>query len=301
MNLPYKQAYLEHVLFQKHYAQNTHDAYEKDLNEFEVFLKDNCLKQADVDHKTIRYFMTHLLEKNNARRTIARKLSSLRGYYRYLLKMGYQTSNPLDLIDKQRYKQALPEYLSKEEIKELLTIAISKNEAINLRNRTLILLLYASGIRVSEAVFLKLEDVDLKQQMMVIKQTKGGQDRIALLSQEAAALLRVYVQEGRPSFLISGQEKPPFVFLNAKGKQLTARGMELIIKKMGLKLKQPKSLYPHMLRHSLATHLLDQGADLRSIQELLGHKNLSATQIYTHVSTKKMKETYEMAQPRKKQ
>lgn len=296
--LIHKQRFLDYLEYQRQYAKNTIISYEFDLNEFEEFIYDNSFKFEEIDHKTIRYFMTMLLSKNNSRRTIGRKLSSLKSYYRYLNKMELYDKNPLTLVDKQSYPKTLPQYLSKGEIKELLTINISKDDNLNYRNKTIIIVLYASGIRVSELVNLKVSDIDDYNQTLLIENPKGGQDRLALLSKEALSILKTYLNTSRISLL--NDKESEYIFLNNKGQKLTSRGIEHVVKQMGLNLKYPKSLYPHMLRHSLATHLLDAGADLRNIQELLGHKNLNATQVYTHVSTKKIKKTYLESNPRAK-
>lgn len=299
MVLLYKDEYLNFLIFEKKYTKNTYLSYQKDLLEFDTFLNENQFSFLEIDHKIVRYFMTHLMKKNNTRRTIARKLSALRSYYRYLIKMNYFDSNPLDLIDKQRYKKSLPETITYDEVQELLSINISSQSNLNYRNHLLILILYVSGLRVSELVGLKIPDVNLTNRTLFIKNSKGGIDRLALITQEACNSLEHYLTTIRSTFLNEQTQKNHYVFLNANGGPLTPRGVEQIVKKMGFELKRPKSLYPHMLRHSLATHLLDAGVDLRSIQELLGHKNLSATQIYTHVSTQKMEEVYQKAAPRK--
>jgi len=297
--LKYRDEFLDYMKVERNYSLFTILSCCRDLDEFASFLDQEGIEFTTVDARTIRMYMTHLMTINNIRKTIARKLSSLKSFYKYLIRNDITNDNPLDTIDRQKIDKKLPEVLPIEQVIELFSITISNKAEINLRNKAIAETLYASGIRVSEMVNIKLEDLNLNNLTCKVK-GKGNKERIVFINDFAKDSLCDYLEHGRLILLSKVNDPKPYVFINNSGNKLSSRGVEMIIKAMGRKLKQPKDIYPHMLRHSFATHLMDNGADIRNVQELLGHKSISATQIYTHVSKSHLKEVYQKSNPRAK-
>lgn len=292
--------FLEYLTYQKNYSTHTISAYRIDMEQWLTFLeKIPIFNLADVTISHIRTYIMLLLKNGISRNSVKRKLASLRSLYRYLVKREELDFNPFTMISSQKKESYLPEFLDRSEVKELLALRFGANNELALRNSALIALLYASGMRVFEVSELKVNEIDFKEgQIYVLGKRK--RERLVLINQEAIDKIQVYIHEARGILAAKQKEVSFYLFLNAKGSHLTSRGIELIVKEAGERLGFKKRLYPHLLRHTFATHLLDAGADLRVVQELLGHRSLSTTQIYTHVSNDHLQQTFATSHPRAK-
>jgi len=249
----------------------------------------------DIDGLTIRGYLG-FLHKKNARITVARKLSSLRSFFRYLMKRGVLLDNPAELVLTPKQKQTIPTYLSVDDMFRLLD-TIETDTLLGLRNRAIFETLYSCGIRVSEIAALNVRDVDRGRSTVRVL-GKGNKERIVPIGQTAIRAIEAY-RDGLSGEAKEGSDKQRALFLNRNGGRLTPRSMARILDRLAMKSGLPVPVSPHALRHTFATHMLDAGADLRVVQELLGHKSLSTTQKYTHVSIDRLMETYDKAHPRK--
>ena len=292
--LKYIDLYLDYIKYEKNYSELTIKSYKRDFEEFNSFLKQ---EEIDIiDAKTIRAYM-YYLSSNNTRRSIARKLSSLKSYYKYLRKNELSKENPFETLERQHIKKRLPEILTMYEISELMSIEISNKEEINKRNYLIVRLLFASGVRVSELTNIKLTDIDLNEKYLKIH-GKGNKDRLVFVDDETIDYVYDYISVYREMF--ENHNETSYLFINKFGNKLTDRSVQLILQEMGRRMKTPKDIYPHMLRHSFASSLLEDGADLRSIQELLGHKSLQSTQVYTSLSNQRLQQNYLQSHPHAK-
>jgi len=285
---------------QKNLSKKTILNYLIDLQHFFDFLKlVNLNDPAEIDIKIIRQYLSSLYEAGYARSTVARRLACLRAFFKYLLQLKIIQTNPLTLIHAPRKTKRLPHFLYPQEINALFSVVEQKN-ALDLRDRALLELLYSSGLRIGEAVQINIGDVNFSLHSLLLK-GKGKRERIVPFGSYAASALELYAARARP--FITGKLEPgavdPF-FVNWRGKRLSVRGAYGIVSKYLRQIDSTRNLTPHSLRHTFATHLLEGGADLRSVQELLGHERISSTQIYTHVSGERIKAVYEKAHPRAK-
>ena len=255
------------------------------------------LKKVDslekVDKHVLRDYMAYLMEQGIAKPSIARKLSAIRSFYRYLLREGILSQNPLEQAASPKLDRRLPSFLTIEETVSLLK-APGVTTPQGQRDRALMELIYAAGLRVSELANLTLEQVNLDTREVRVW-GKGSKERVVLMGEPAAAAISNYLSQGRPKLL--GRKRTNAVFLNQQGGRLTERTVQIMLAKYAKIAGINKRVYPHLLRHTFATHLLDGGADLRVVQELLGHANLSTTQIYTHVTQSQAKKVYLAAHP----
>lgn len=274
-------------------SEHTKDAYVRDLKKFQEFLEKEGIQFDEVDRQLILNYISYMrLECHLKHATVARRISSLRSFYRYLSEFYGLSKNPFALIKLGKKEKKIPEFLFYEEMIELLeSIALDNDE--NIRNRAMLEMMYACGLRVSEVVSLRIDDIDLNDQIIRVL-GKGNKERVIPFYDEAKKCLLLYLNI-RKKYCT---EKEKICFLNMRGKPLTTRGVQYVLDKVVMKSHLLLKVHPHMFRHSFATHLLDNGADLRIVQELLGHSNLSTTQIYTHVSKEHLKNTYEKAFPR---
>ena len=275
-------------------SEHTKDAYLRDLNKFRDYLDQEGILFDDVDREIILNYISYLrLECNLKNSSVARRISSVRSFYRYLGEFYGLSNNPFALVKLGKKEKKIPEFLFYDEMIELLeSIPLDTDE--NIRNRAMFEMMYACGLRVSEVVSLKIDDIDLSDQIVRVV-GKGSKERIIPFYDEAKEYLVLYLNKVRKKMCT---DKERNCFLNLKGQPLTTRGVQYILDKVVLKSGLLLKVHPHMFRHSFATHLLDNGADLRIVQELLGHSNLSTTQIYTHVSKEHLKNTYKKAFPR---
>lgn len=287
---------MEYLTVELGLSANTRQAYERDLR---LFCKTLGFKNSDalvnVSREQITGYMTQLKEKGLAAATIARKLAAIKAFYRFMTAEGYMDANPAEVVEAGTKGIKLPHVLSEDEVVRLLNQPdITTSEGF--RDRTMLEVLYATGMRVSELINLTLERVDLNMKY-IIAFGKGSKERIVPLGSVAAEFLQQYLEKVRPKLTHAGRNTN-IVFLAFGGHELTRQRFWQIIRTYGRKANINKALTPHILRHSFATHLLDNGADLRSVQELLGHSDISTTQIYTHLTNKRLRDIYAKAHPR---
>lgn len=290
------QLFLEYLTVELGLSANTRQAYERDLR---LFCKTLGFKNSDalvnVSREQITGYMTQLKEKGLAAATIARKLAAIKAFYRFMTAEGYMDANPAEVVEAGTKGIKLPRVLSEDEVVRLLSQP-DITTAEGFRDRTMLEVLYATGMRVSELINLTLERVDLNMKY-IIAFGKGSKERIVPLGSVAAEFLQHYLEKVRPK-LTHEDRNTNIVFLTFGGHELTRQRFWQIIRAYGRKANINKALTPHILRHSFATHLLDNGADLRSVQELLGHSDISTTQIYTHLTNKRLRDIYAKAHPR---
>ena len=290
------QLFLEYLTVELGLSANTRQAYERDLR---LFCKTLGFKNSDalvnVNREQITGYMTQLKEKGLAAATIARKLAAIKAFYRFMTAEGYMDANPAEVVEAGTKGIKLPRVLSEDEVVRLLNQPDITTEE-GFRDRTMFEVLYATGMRVSELINLTLERVDLNMKY-IIAFGKGSKERIVPLGSVAAEFLQQYLEKVRPKLTHAGRNTN-IVFLAFGGHELTRQRFWQIIRAYGRKANINKALTPHILRHSFATHLLDNGADLRSVQELLGHSDISTTQIYTHLTNKRLRDIYAKAHPR---
>ncbi len=298
-------AFLRHRLESRGDSEHTVRAYASDLAQFAQYLDEQGVTEvASVDLADVRKYLAHLVQTNYARTTIARKLSSIRSFFRWAKRRGYISDDPARSLRAPKRPTRLPTVLSNHEIETLLSLPDST--PTGLRDRAVLELLYASGIRVSEAANLTIADVDLEELEIRVRGGKGRKDRVALMGEPAAEALARYLREGRPALEAvamrgRGSSKPRArgaLFLNKNGGPLSVRGIQRIFDRYADNVCARLKITPHVLRHSFATHLLDRGADLRSVQELLGHSSIATTQVYTHVSTARLRSEHRRTHPR---
>lgn len=287
---------MEYLTVELGLSANTRQAYERDLR---LFCKMLGFKNSDalvnVSREQITGYMTQLKEKGLAAATIARKLAAIKAFYRFMTAEGYMDANPAEVVEAGTKGIKLPRVLSEDEVVRLLNQP-DITTAEGFRDRTMLEVLYATGMRVSELINLTLERVDLNMKY-IIAFGKGSKERIVPLGSVAAEFLQQYLEKVRPKLTHAGRNTN-IVFLAFGGHELTRQRFWQIIRGYGRKANINKALTPHILRHSFATHLLDNGADLRSVQELLGHSDISTTQIYTHLTNKRLRDIYAKAHPR---
>ena len=275
--------YLE---LERNYSNNTSLSYVKDVALFSDFIKKDLFL---VDKKDIEKYIRSL---NKSSKTISHVISSLKSFYNYYMRMGNIKSNPTDEIDRPKIEKKIPEFLTLEEVSSLLNFEV--NNEFEARNKAILELLYSSGLRISELTSLELSNIDLDE-CLVRVMGKGSKERIVPLGDYAIDALKEYIYFYRPML---NKNNSSYVFLNNRGGVLSRQFIFKVIKEECIKKGIRKNVSPHTLRHTFATHLLKNGADLRIIQELLGHENLSTTQIYTHLTNDKLKHDYEDYFPR---
>jgi tyrosine recombinase XerC len=282
----YLDKFFTYLEVEKNYSGHTILNYRIDLNEFALFLGGTSI--ADVGYPDLRRFLGQLKARQLKPRSLARKLSSLRSFFRFLQREKILTSNPAKLLVTPKLDKPLPHFMSEDEAVRIIEAPRSGKQG-SLRDKAIFEVLYSTGIRVSELVGLDVEDVDFISNLIRVM-GKGKKERIVPVGETALNALKNYLD--------SRGEESKFVFANKGGTRLSDRSVRNIINKYILQQAMSRHVSPHMFRHSFATHLLDHGADLRSVQELLGHVNLSTTQIYTHLTTDKLKKVYDKAHPR---
>lgn len=282
--------FINYLRVERNASPHTIVNYSKDLAVFKEFIGDREIET--VDHLMLRRFLAELRSKNYSKRTIARKLASLRSLFRFLYREGHITKNPITAISTLKLDKKLPVFLDVGKVERLLQ-SPSTDNVKGLRDRALLETLYSTGIRVSELVGMDVSDVDFISGVVKVL-GKGSRERIVPIGEPALKAMRVYIDR-------RGTEKvrdAAAIFLNRSGKRLTDRSVRRVVDTYIRACSIAEKVSPHSLRHSFATHLLDRGADLRSVQELLGHLNLSTTQIYTHVTMDRLKAVYDKAHPR---
>ena len=279
--------YRNYLKYERAYSDNTVGAYMNDLNKYEEFLKIDILESDTEDlEKYLKYI------KNLESTTVAHKITSIKSYFNYNIKRGIVSVNPADKVSRPKLTKHLPEYLTEEEVGKLLDVEVKS--PYDYRNKTILELLYSSGIRISELVNIKTPNYDSEECLIRIM-GKGSKERIVPLGDYAINIMNDYMNNYRP---LINKKHTDYVFVNNRGDKISRQFIFKVIKKEALKKGIKKDISPHTLRHTFATHLLKNGADLRIIQELLGHENISTTQIYTHVTNNKLKSDYETYFPK---
>lgn len=286
--------YIHYLEAERNASAYTVRNYTTDLLGFFQFLRTKEIDSLEeVDKHVLREYLSHLMEQGFVKASIARKLSAIRSFYRYLLRERIMSTSPLATTSSPKLDRRLPSFLTIEEIKRLLE-APDLSTPQGQRDRALMELLYASGLRVSELVNLNLGQIDLDSGEIRVM-GKGSKERVVLMGKPAAKALHIYLSQGRPKLL--GKKGDNALFLNRYGERLIERTVQRILEKYASLVGIDKRVHPHMLRHTFATHLLDGGADLRVVQELLGHANLTSTQIYTHITKSQARKVYLSAHP----
>ena len=298
MNKP-EQEFLDHLLVARKYSPKTVKSYQEDIDKFCEFIYHEGVMIDDVDVICIRNFLTEELNQGISKRSCKRRLSSLKHFYKFMVNVGYIEDNPFVFVSAPKVETRYPHALYKDQIEELFKRNAERTDELALRDQAILYLLYYSGIRANELVELDVQSVALKDRVVRVI-GKGNKERIIPFTADCQKVLKAYIDKERIVLLRKAKDMSPALFLNAQGERLTTRGLEYILDAIEEKIGLYVGLHPHILRHSFATHLLENGADLRVIQELLGHESINATQVYTHVTEEAMKETYMLAHPRVK-
>jgi len=289
------QKYIKYLELERGISAYTVRNYSTDIQGFLDFLDSSGVTSlGKVDRSIMRRYLGLLQEQGIARGSISRKLSALRSFYRYLMRENLVSAEPLSSLSAPKLEQRLPTFLTTDEVVRLVEAPDTRTPN-GMRDRAILELLYAAGLRLSEIVDLNVGDVDLSNRQ-VRAWGKGSKERMVLMGKPAAEALSSYVKYARPKLL--GQKRTTALFLNRFGNRIARRRIEYIIKKYARQAGLDMRVYTHMLRHTFATHMLDGGADLRAVQELLGHARLATTQVYTHVSQNQIRRTYLAAHPR---
>lgn len=287
--------FLDFLEFEKKYSENTVSNYRIDLEKFLNYVYNNGTNFKEMNYSSVSDYLIYLKKSNLSKSSINRHLSSLRSFYKYLLKKGITKNNPFTLLKGPKMEKKLPKYLKYDEFLELIDVC--DNTALGIRNRLILELLFASGIRVSELINIKLDDISQNSREIKIF-GKGKKERIVYYNKVCASVLENYLNNSR-LFLLKNK-KSDFLLINHIGNKLTTRGVEDIINRVILKTSSMRKISPHTLRHTFATLLLNEGMDIREVQELLGHSRLTTTSIYTHISNNKLREVFLKYNPRDK-
>lgn len=288
-------AFLNYLKDNRNYSPFTIKSYQIDIEQFLVFLQEENIKKTDVERGDIRLFLLRLNKEQLEASTIQRKISSLRHFYRFLVLYRQYSKNPFDLVSSPRKSKKLPSFFSHEEISTLLNDNQKRTDKYQKRDQAIMELLFASGLRASELINLKFQDVDFEEKSIKVL-GKNNKQRITHFNNVTKDALLNYKNSLRV-ILLGNNEDNDIIFLNKEGKKLSERGLEYIVEEASKKAGFPLHVHPHMFRHSFATELMNNGADIRVIQELLGHSSVSTTSIYTDVSFQDLKETYDNCFP----
>ncbi|WP_419779638.1 site-specific tyrosine recombinase XerD [Maridesulfovibrio sp.] len=284
--------YLEYLLIERGLSENSLNGYLSDLESFQNFLEERSAKIEDATSQTLMLYLTYLRSKALKSTSLARHLSSLRGFFAFCTSRGLIKEDPSTLLENPKLPRKIPVFLSPEEIGRILALP-KLTEKLGFRDRAMLELLYAAGMRVSELINLNIEDFDPQTGVLIIF-GKGSKERLVPIHYVAQNFLNQYIKDWRPAF----NPKVKNIFLNRSGKGLSRQGVWKLIKKFALEAGIKRSISPHTFRHSFATHLLDGGADLRTVQLLLGHSDINATEIYTHIQAGRLVQLHKRFHPR---
>jgi integrase/recombinase XerD len=287
-------AYLDHLRVERRLADHTLESYGRDLRTLQAYAAAAECRPEALDRGALEAFVRQQMTRGLSPRSVARMVATVRGFYRFLVLDRRLEHSPADDLHPPRAWPALPKFLSLEEVDRLIAQP-DVSTPLGLRDRAMIELLYATGLRVTELVSVRISDLHLDEQYLTCI-GKGNKERLVPIGEEASAWIDKYRQSARRD-LLKGRTSAR-LFLNVRGGPLSRVGFWKVLKQHGLKANLPRSLSPHVLRHSFATHLLERGADLRSIQMMLGHSDLSTTQIYTHVLEARLRSVYDRFHPR---
>ncbi len=290
------QDFIHYLIVERGLSKNTVDSYRRDLEQYVLFIEkvENISDINQIQRANIIGYLLHLKENGKATTTIARNIASIRSFHQFLLREKASESDPSVHIETPKAERKLPKVLAMNEVEALLDTS-DTHETFGIRDKAMLELLYATGIRVTELVSLDLADVHLSMGFLRCL-GKGNKERIIPLGKMATGAIQTYLDNGRPA--LSKGKSGNALFLNHHGNRLSRQGFWKILKQLAKKANIEKELTPHTLRHSFATHLLENGADLRAVQEMLGHADISTTQIYTHVSKTRLKDIYAAYHPR---
>lgn len=290
----YLEAFLNYIKYEKRYSQNTFISYAKDLDQFSTFCEINDKQLLNADHKLIRSWIISLIDNQISSRTINRKISALKSFYKFLIREGNLKSNPLDKVLTPKITKELPSFVKENEMNLLLDGEYFSNDFEGKRDRLIIELFYATGIRLIELINIKISDID--ENGLAIKVLgKRNKERIIPVTSQIVSLFRTYFEERKA---VLNDSKSNFVFLTKNGEKVYTKLVYRVVNRYLTYISTIKKKSPHVLRHTFATHMLNKGADLNAIKELLGHANLAATQVYTHNTFEKLKSIYNQAHPR---
>ncbi|HEY7825688.1 MAG TPA: site-specific tyrosine recombinase XerD [Candidatus Acidoferrales bacterium] len=286
--------FLNYIRIEKGLAQNTLDAYARDLRKFAAFAGKRNLTEVTVERGDIVDFLGTLYRRGLDSRSVARHLVTLRHFFRFALTEGVVPEDPAATIESPKFRNSLPDFLSVEEVDRLLRQPDASSVA-GLRDKAMIELMYSTGLRVSELCSVRVNDLQIDEGCLRCI-GKGNKERLVPIGRRALEILRQYLAQSRPALL--GERTSPYLFLSTRANRISRVIFWKTLSDYGRKVGLRKSLAPHMLRHSFATHLLDRGADLRAVQLMLGHSDISTTQIYTHVVEERLKQVYKAHHPR---
>jgi len=284
----YIEKFVRYLEIEKNYSPHTIINYKLDLEGFNKFVAGSDLEK--IDYLTLRKYLAVLKEKNLGNRTVGRRLSSLRSFFKFLTRESYIKDNPMLMLSSPKLEKHLPSFMTEDEVAKLIESACAKNkdDLLGLRGRAILEAFYSSGLRISELVGLNSGDIDFISGIVKIR-GKGKKERIVPMGDTALLAIRKYLDKRK--------KETAAIFLNNNGRRITSRGVHFVLIKYFKAAGIKPGISAHTFRHSFATHLLNRGANLRIVQELLGHANLSTTQIYTHLTTEKLKSVYDQAHP----
>lgn len=288
--------FIEYLQMEKNYSKYTIEHYHHDIRDFFMFISEQAIENVNnVEYSDARLYLTKLYGKKLAKKTIAKKISCLRSFYKFLLREKLVDTNPFALVTIPKAEKRLPQFFYESEL-DLLFQSCEIETPLGQRNKALLELIYATGIRVGESCQIRISEVDFYLSTVLIH-GKGSKERYVPFGSKAKEALQLYINNGRTK-LLKGKENHDGLFVNHRGGRLSTRGVSKILNSIIEKSALNSTIHPHMLRHSFATHMLNNGADLRTVQELLGHAFLSSTQIYTHVTNERLRKTYMAHHPR---
>ncbi|WP_456275508.1 tyrosine recombinase XerC [Bacillus sp. AK128] len=290
-------SFTEYLQIERNYSPYTIVYYTQDIDEFVHFMNSQSLHSVtQVTYTDVRIYLTELYKHKLARKSVARKISSLRSFYKFLMREHFVKDNPFALVSLPKKEQRVPQFLYQDELAKLFQVS-DLSTPLGQRNQAILELLYATGIRVSECCKLELADLDFSLGTILVH-GKGRKQRYVPFGSFANDALEAYIVNGRKELQLKGDSSNTSVFLNYRGGSLTPRGVRLVLNDLISEASLTVKISPHVLRHTFATHMLNEGADLRTVQELLGHSHLSSTQIYTHVTKDRLKTIYMNHHPR---
>lgn len=287
--------FLDFLRYEKNASHHTIASYRRDLSQLAEYLEERRVRLTEIDNFILRGFLARLHEKNNKKSTIARKLASIRSFLQFCLRKKWLEDNPAKVVATPKQDRHVPSFLSEEEMRHFLDLPQKPKKILDLRDRALLELLYATGVRVGELVGMDVDDVNFDERLIMVR-GKGKKERLLPFGSKAVESLHAYI--GKRTLINRGKIEENPIFLNYRGKRLTSRSVERIVNKYIKRVALRRKISPHSLRHSFASHLLSRGADLRVIQELLGHESLATTQKYTHIDLGQLLEVYRKSHPR---
>lgn len=293
--MKYIDKYLEYLKVAKKYSSKTIDSYYNDLLEYNEFLGNNFTNILDIDYDVVKEYMKFLYSLNINKNSISRKLSSIRGLYNYLVREDIISDNYFNRINNPKKDKYLPKFLKDEELNKIFSVCNYDNP-INQRNSVIIELLYATGIRVSELINIKISDIDINERTIKVL-GKGSKERMVIFNNHTKKAINTYLDDG---YHILNKNNTGYLILNKDGNRLSERYVRNIINKLVTKAGLDVKISPHTFRHTFATDMLEEGSDLMTVKELLGHESLNTTSIYTHITNEQIRKIYDMAHPRAK-